>query len=239
MFKILKKSLFLCFLFLFSPVFNQVSHSYIGNVLTLHGYDEYAWAPHSESLDLTGDQLTLEAWVQVVGTSGNHWIICKQNIDSIRSYGFYICAETRRVIPSIHADWHFEYEVGEAVLEYGTWYHVAIVYNGSKITAFVNGLFNGEADLTGNLRQNIEELTIGGTYWLPSDTTNGSIDEVRIWSVARTQAEIQANYDVSLSGNEPGLVGYWKFDEMEDLGVGAGGSNDYRDYSGNGNHLDF
>ena len=239
MFKILKKSLFLGFFFLFSPVFNQVSHAYIGNVLTLHGYDEYAWAPHSESLDLTGDQLTLEAWVQVVGTSGNHWIICKQNIDSIRSYGFYICAETRRVIPSIHADWHFEYEVGEAVLEYGTWYHVAIVYNGSKITAFVNGLFNGEADLTGNLRQNIEELTIGGTYWLPSDTTNGSIDEVRIWSVARTQAEIQANYDVSLSGNEPGLMGYWKFDEMEDLGVGADGSNDYRDYSGNGNHLDF
>ncbi|MDZ7581904.1 MAG: hypothetical protein U5R30_15295 [Deltaproteobacteria bacterium] len=50
------------------------------------------------------------------GSTGNHWIVCKQNIESNRSYGFYINAENRRVMPSIHADWHFEGEVGEGVL---------------------------------------------------------------------------------------------------------------------------
>ena len=38
---------------------------------------------------------------------------------------------------------------------------------------------------------------------------NGQISDVRIWNVARTPAEIQANYTNRLTGTEPGLVGYW------------------------------
>ena len=229
----------ICCMFLLCPLFNQASYPYMGGTLTLDGYDEYAWAPHSGSLDLAGDQLTMEAWVKLAGPTENHWIVSKQNIESPRSYGFYINGENRRVMPSIHADWHFEGEVGEGDLEYDTWYHVAVVYNGSKITTYINGLFNGEAELTGNLKQNTEKLTIGGTYWSDTDTTNGSIDEVRIWSVARTQSEIQSTLAVPLTGTEPGLVGYWRFDETEDLGVGGDGQDDFRDFSGNGNHVDF
>ena len=40
------------------------------------------------------------------------------------------------------------------------------------------------------------------------------MDEFRIWNTARTESEIQSyNESNSLNGNEPGLVGYWKFDE--------------------------
>jgi hypothetical protein len=42
---------------------------------------------------------------------------------------------------------------------------------------------------------------------------NGWFDEFRIWNVARTDAEIKDNYTKPLVGNEPGLVGYWKFDD--------------------------
>jgi len=41
----------------------------------------------------------------------------------------------------------------------------------------------------------------------------GKIDEVRVWSVFRTAAEIKANMNVMLKGTEPGLVAYYKFDE--------------------------
>jgi hypothetical protein len=56
---------------------------------------------------------------------------------------------------------------------------------------------------------------------------NGIIDEFRIWNVARTDIEIQATMNQSLNGNEPGLVGYWKFDE------GTGSTT--ADLSSNGN----
>ena len=40
----------------------------------------------------------------------------------------------------------------------------------------------------------------------------GKIDEVRMWSVARTQDEIQANMNKTLVGNETGLVAYYPMD---------------------------
>ena len=39
------------------------------------------------------------------------------------------------------------------------------------------------------------------------------MSDVRLWSDVRTQAEIQANKDIILSGNESNLKGYWKLDE--------------------------
>jgi len=68
-------------------------------------------------------------------------------------------------------------------------------------------------------------LTIGGDlnfseYW------PGKIDEVRIWNVARSPAEIQTYFDRSLHGSESGLVAYWRFDE--------GNGNIATDFTGNG-----
>jgi len=40
----------------------------------------------------------------------------------------------------------------------------------------------------------------------------GKIDEVRMWNVARTQDEIQANMNKTLVGNETGLVAYYPMD---------------------------
>jgi C-terminal processing protease CtpA/Prc len=39
------------------------------------------------------------------------------------------------------------------------------------------------------------------------------LDEIRIWNVARSPAEIQATLNKSLTGKEPGLVAYWQFDD--------------------------
>jgi hypothetical protein len=41
----------------------------------------------------------------------------------------------------------------------------------------------------------------------------GSVDELRIWNVARSEADILAHKNKALVGNEAGLVGYWKFNE--------------------------
>jgi hypothetical protein len=35
----------------------------------------------------------------------------------------------------------------------------------------------------------------------------------RLWSIVRSPAEITSTLHKTLIGNEPGLVGYWKFDE--------------------------
>jgi len=43
------------------------------------------------------------------------------------------------------------------------------------------------------------------------------IDEIRAWNVAKTQAEVQDAALQALTGQEPGLVGYWNFDNPSGL----------------------
>ena len=45
------------------------------------------------------------------------------------------------------------------------------------------------------------------------DNPQTTIDEVRVWSFARTAAEIESTMLILLSGADPGLVHYWPMDE--------------------------
>ena len=58
---------------------------------------------------------------------------------------------------------------------------------------------------------------------------SGALDEIRIWSIARTPAEIASTMHTRLAGTEPGLEAYWPFDE------GSGQST--RDATGHGHLL--
>lgn len=97
------------------------------------------------------------------------------------------------------------------------WVHFAMTYDQTAVTLYVNGSFamgtQGARKTVANgvLNTVLTTLTIGGNprgaYF------NGYIDEFRVWNVARTQEEIMASMGHTLGGNEPGLVGYWKFDD--------------------------
>jgi len=63
-------------------------------------------------------------------------------------------------------------------------------------------------------------VTLGASQTFGTQGWSGVMDEVRLWSVAKTPAEIAANMNVVLTGTEPGLVAYYRFDE---------GSGDFTD----------
>src|SRR5262249_32319913 len=44
----------------------------------------------------------------------------------------------------------------------------------------------------------------------------GEMDEVRIWNIVRTPAEIAANFNRHVAPDSQGLLGYWQFDEAID-----------------------
>ena len=101
-----------------------------------------------------------------------------------------------------------------------TWIHLAVVYNGSTAAFFVNGCQTHSIPVTGNMMQNDIITTIGGfnggigNYGVnPGEYFDGDIDELRIWNVARSQAQISANMnDLPTYATEPGLLAYYKFD---------------------------
>ena len=100
------------------------------------------------------------------------------------------------------------------------WHLVTSVYDNTlgKSVMYIDGLLDNEAIINLNSGFNQQRNIFSGANNDHSGTMKyflGTIDEVRIWNKALTQAEIQATMFTHLSGNEEGLVGYWTFNEEE------------------------
>ena len=96
-------------------------------------------------------------------------------------------------------------------------YHVAMVYDGATLKFYRNGFLINSVPATGTLVNNNLMTTISnGPQLLPTYQSLGFTNEVRIWNVARTQAEIRANMQTSLVNPTglAGLKGYWVFDDL-------------------------
>ncbi|NQT24521.1 T9SS type A sorting domain-containing protein [candidate division KSB1 bacterium] len=90
------------------------------------------------------------------------------------------------------------------------WNHIALTYNKDAGTnnqkLYVNGVLKTQQTVSGAITTNANNLIIG-------DLFNGTIDEVRIWNVARSVTDIRANMCKKLAGAESNLIGYWQLDE--------------------------
>jgi len=97
-----------------------------------------------------------------------------------------------------------------------TWYHLAYVVTTNSYSIYVNSKLEDKAAIfpAGNpmLYDASHGLCIGMDN-RDADDLDGNIAELRIWQTARTQNQIESNMNRTLSGNQPGLMGYWRFAE--------------------------
>ncbi|NCR44163.1 MAG: LamG domain-containing protein [Microcystis aeruginosa SX13-01] len=95
------------------------------------------------------------------------------------------------------------------------WTNIAVSYDKGLIKTYANGSLIHSYDGSGSLGDvvaNQDDFRIGGRQG-GGQYFKGQIDEVKVWNIARSQAEIQGNLSQKLTGNEQGLVGYWNFEE--------------------------
>ena len=93
------------------------------------------------------------------------------------------------------------------------WQHVAIVYDeaGGKVTFYLNGV---KYSLAPGVYSHSSAYKFGigcSQQGAPNQFFQGRISEVRVWNYERTQAQIQANMNTELTGEETGLVAYYPF----------------------------
>ncbi|MFI5192473.1 MAG: gliding motility-associated C-terminal domain-containing protein, partial [Chitinophagales bacterium] len=96
-------------------------------------------------------------------------------------------------------------------------YHIAMVYDGVTLKFYRNGFLMSQVAATGTLFQNAWQTRIGFYFsQFYNENFIGYINEVRIWNVARTQAQIQAYMNSALPSpaTQLGLLAYYTFDDL-------------------------
>ena len=91
------------------------------------------------------------------------------------------------------------------------WLHFALVVDRSsdEVRAYKNGVLEGDFDISQiGSPENDVDIMIGARRDATSSNLNGLLSDARIWNIARTQSEIQADMNKRLQGDEPGLVFY-------------------------------
>jgi hypothetical protein len=100
-----------------------------------------------------------------------------------------------------------------------TWHHIAMSFNSgvnNGTLIYIDGVLKLTTTMT--ISNQGEPFTIGGVSGSYNQFYTGSIDDVRVWNVARTAEQIQANMNKELLGSEAGLVAYYPFNQ----GIAAG-----------------
>lgn len=184
--------------------------------LNFDGNNDLVNCGNNSSVQITGNQITLEAWVRAESfkpTFNDGTIINKEQNGFMSDNGYMIRVGGSGQVNFNIGDgsWH-EITSPTNSLTVGTWHHLAATYDGATMIIYVDGnIVSSSTSFTGNIGNSTADLRIGNVTNL-SRCFDGDIDEVRIWNIVRTQTEIQNNMDC-VSKTSSGLVAYYKFNQ--------------------------
>lgn len=150
--------------------------------------------------------ITIEAWVKPGSLATANTILNK----GAASFDYQLGINTTTGNPFFRAGATIVTSTGTVTA--GTWQHIAVTANGNTVNFYKNGsLLSTHATAT-TLGSSTNEMRIGRGN---NDPGSGNIDEVRLWSVARTQAQIDSNKCrkfPSTFSSSSGLKAVWHLD---------------------------
>ena len=188
------------------PAFGQIP----SGALRFTADGQYVLVPHTDELDSISGGLTIESWVKPdasILSRGYSSIVSKQ----LNGTGYMTASNLLGPAPGFKAEVAGIQVTSLSQPVVPIWQHVAAVWDG-RLKIYVNGRLEGVIN-TGPPIPNSLPLWIGSSPFGADTNFRGAIDEVRIWAVARSQAEIQSSMNQYLCGDETGLRAYWSFDE--------------------------
>ncbi len=188
-----------------------------GLALSLNGVDGYMQVVDHSDLDIdAGENFSATLWFRTSSTSNYFRMLSKRNgpgyemITQINggAYGMNLSSSSGAVGPPF----------GSTNVCDGEWHHIAMIVNTANNTAtiYVDGNQENQSTNTGIGTQSFANNTdlLFGTrvqqdIWMP-----GLLDDVRLWSVALSQAQIQADMTAIVDGSEDDLIAAWDFENV-------------------------
>ncbi|WP_028979726.1 LamG-like jellyroll fold domain-containing protein [Sporocytophaga myxococcoides] len=188
--------------------------------LNFDGIDDYVQTNNNITI---GNPSTIEVWVNINTPGDWDGIITSSTVVTDNSVPFIQLTMTSEGIlrHEIHAIPLSEglpvtkSYLGATELP-GAWHHIAVSIDGANIKLYVDG--NIEGDYTDEdlllLTENpvVSPILIGGERNL-NNFLDGTMDEVKIWNVSRTEAQIQEDMDYKPVVPQESLIAYYDFND--------------------------
>ncbi|SNZ05679.1 Carboxypeptidase regulatory-like domain-containing protein [Natronoarchaeum philippinense] len=157
------------------------------------GSDDAVTVPHDESIEMSDeDAVTVSAWVKKDAAQSG-WVAIAQKSD--QSYNLQFENGNQPTFTIYDGDWNI---VNSGVsLSNDQWHHVVGTYDGSEARIYVNGTLKGTQAVSGTLANaSGSPLGIGENLATGGRNLDGTIDELRLYDRALSDAEVQALYGV-------------------------------------------
>jgi hypothetical protein len=167
-----------------------------GGALSFNGSSSKVTIADAPSLDLT-DAMTLEGWVYPTAL-GTAWrtVLFKER-QSGPAYSLYANQDTSRPVGQVSIGGE-QNALGSGTLPLNAWSHLAATYDGETLRLYVNGAQVGTKTVSGLIPTSAGPLRIGGnSIW--GEWFKGRIDDVRVYDVALTPAQIESDMATAVS----------------------------------------
>ncbi|MFC2136239.1 LamG-like jellyroll fold domain-containing protein [Bacteroidota bacterium] len=218
----------------FDPDWTESQNGF-ASALYFDGVDDFINCGNDYSLQISGTEITLEAWINInsfADPPDKGVILAKDYAEQDQFMGYLLsCNADGVVFFSIGNTNLYSVETNPNAVQLNQWYHVAATFDGINQRIYIDGILSAESNEINNNIGNASNvnLRIGSSPFNNIWSFHGTIDEVRIWNITRTQSEIQTTMNVELkpdfySNAENGLIAYWQFNEgsgqtVEDLAI--------------------
>jgi hypothetical protein len=176
---------------------------------------QFVQVPGTESLDLkTG--LTLEAWLKTTTpVTGETLLLAKHSCGTDNGYFLEIYSNSLDGahgpnVPSFYVSANTNHVYGTSAIIDGKWHHVAGTWDGATSRLYVDGAFVGSKAVSA-MKTNTVDLLLGAGTDGSCRPYAGLLDEVSVWSVARTAQQIAADALAPISRTAPNLEAYFDF----------------------------
>lgn len=166
---------------------------------------------------------TVEMWVYVTEAgSGTTATNCYMSLAQEESDNYFLLFSTPDGDVGANFLGNEDLPLGSPVM-LDEWTHIAVSREGTVMTLYLNGTQQTgrivspaalSVDVGGAYFGNDQDC-VGNCFDEPEQAFTGSMDDLRVWSRALGQAEIQGRMQAPLLGTEPGLRAYWRFDELD------------------------
>ncbi len=163
-----------------------------GRAIQFDGTDDNVDCGRSASLDITGYNITYEAWVYHQFTPGAHTY--GNILRKFWSGGSWLRFE-------LNSEWiSFNLKgvggcKGSTTLQPDTWYHIAGTYDGARMKIYLNGKLDGIATYSNPIESSAAiSLIIGAGDASGAEPWKGKIDEFAVYNRSKSADEIYYDY---------------------------------------------